>query len=172
MSLVQRHTALRTAARRPGILGADRRTGGTALATGGGQTMSGTTWLRLGAILGGLAVAAGAFAAHGLEGRLSERGLALFETAARYQMYHALAMVAVGLLAGSARPGRALGVAGWSFSLGILLFSGSLYALALSGVRWLGAITPIGGVLFLVGWAALAAHRPGPDTKPIGAHET
>lgn len=133
--------------------------------------MNGANWLRLGAILGGLAVACGAFAAHGLEDRLNERGLGLFETAARYQMYHALALIAVGLLAGTARGGRALGVAGWSFSLGILLFSGSLYALALTGVRWLGAITPIGGVLFLVGWAALVAHRPGPDVKPGGTHE-
>jgi len=133
--------------------------------------MSGMNWLRLGAILGGLAVAGGAFAAHGLEKRLDERGLDLFETAARYQMYHALALVAVGLLAGTGRPGRTLVVAGWSFFLGILLFSGSLYALALSGVRWLGAITPIGGVLFLVGWAALAAHRPGPVAKAGVAHE-
>lgn len=127
--------------------------------------MTGTNWLRLGAILGGLAVAGGAFAAHGLEKQLDERGLDLFETAARYQMYHALALVAVGLLAGPDRGGRALGVAGWSFFLGILLFSGSLYALALSGVRWLGAITPIGGALFLVGWAALAFVRMGPVTK-------
>jgi uncharacterized membrane protein YgdD (TMEM256/DUF423 family) len=134
--------------------------------------MGGMNWLRLGAILGGLAVAGGAFAAHGLEDRLDERGLTLFETAARYQMYHALALVAVGLLAGSDRAGRALGVAGWSFSLGVLLFSGSRYALALSGVRWLGAITPIGGVLFLVGWAALASSRPGQRTRAGEAPET
>ncbi len=125
--------------------------------------MSGSTLLRLGAVLGFLSVACGAFAAHGLKEHLDERGLALFETAARYQMYHALALVAVGLLARGSRSGRALCVAGWSFLAGILLFSGSLYALALSGVRWLGAITPFGGVLFLVGWAALAVHRPGPD---------
>jgi uncharacterized membrane protein YgdD (TMEM256/DUF423 family) len=128
--------------------------------------MSGTIWLRLGAILGGLAVAGGAFAAHGLEKTLDERGLALLETAARYQMYHALALVAVGLLATRGATSKALGVAGWAFFAGILLFSGSLYALALSGVRWLGAITPIGGVSFLVGWAALAAHRPGAVAKP------
>jgi uncharacterized membrane protein YgdD (TMEM256/DUF423 family) len=124
-------------------------------------TMNGTNWLRLGAILSGLAVAGGAFAAHGLEDRLDSRGLALFETAARYQMYHALALLAVGLLAGAGRAHGALGVAGWSFALGIALFSGSLYALAVTGIKWLGAITPIGGVLFLVGWAALAAHRAG-----------
>ncbi|HEY2155885.1 MAG TPA: DUF423 domain-containing protein [Isosphaeraceae bacterium] len=122
--------------------------------------MSGSTWLRLGAILGFLSVACGAFAAHGLKDHLDERGLALFETAARYQMYHALALVAVGLLARGSRSSGALCVAGYSFLAGILLFSGSLYALALSGVRWLGAITPFGGVLFLVGWAALAVHRP------------
>ena len=133
--------------------------------------MNGTIWLRLGAILGGLAVACGAFAAHGLEKTLNQRGLDLFETAARYQMYHALALVAVGLLAGAGPPRRELTLAGWAFFAGTLLFSGSLYALALSGVRWLGAITSIGGVLFLVGWAALAANRPGPDTKPGEAHE-
>lgn len=134
--------------------------------------MSGTAWLRLGAILGGLAVACGAFAAHGLEKTLNARGLDLFETAARYQMYHALALVAVGLLAGSRRPGRELVLAGWAFFAGTLLFSGSLYALALSEARWLGAITPFGGILFLVGWAALAAHRLGPDAKPGGDIET
>jgi uncharacterized membrane protein YgdD (TMEM256/DUF423 family) len=123
--------------------------------------MTGSTWLRLGAVLGFLAVACGAFAAHGLKGRISADGLEVFETAARYQMYHALALVAVGLLAGRGRTSGALAVAGWSFSLGTVVFSGSLYALALSGVRWLGAITPLGGVLFLVGWLALAAHRPG-----------
>lgn len=123
--------------------------------------MSGMNWLRIGAILGGLAVAGGAFAAHGLEKTLDERGLALFETAARYQMYHALALVAVGLLATRAGAVRALDVAGWSFLVGIVLFSGSLYALALTRIKWLGAITPFGGVLFLVGWGALAGHRTG-----------
>ncbi len=115
-------------------------------------------------------MAAGAFAAHGLEKTLDERGLALFETAARYQMYHALALVAVGLLIGQGRGGGALGVAGWSFLGGSIVFSGSLYALALTGIKWLGAITPIGGVLFLVGWGALAAHRAGP-AKPGSAPE-
>lgn len=123
--------------------------------------MSGTNWLRIGAVLGGLAVAGGSFAAHGLEDRLDARGLALFETAARYQMYHALALLAVGLLAGAGKSRGALAVAGWSFLGGVLVFSGSLYALALTGIKWLGAITPIGGVLFLVGWAALAMHGAG-----------
>jgi uncharacterized membrane protein YgdD (TMEM256/DUF423 family) len=122
--------------------------------------MTGSTWLRLGAVFGFLSVVCGAFAAHGLKDQLDERGLALFETAARYQMYHALALVAVGLIAGGSRSSRSLCLAGYSFLAGILVFSGSLYALALSGVRWLGAITPFGGVLFLVGWAALAVHRP------------
>lgn len=122
--------------------------------------MTGNGWVVIGALLGGLGVAAGAFGAHGLEGRVTAgkmepRMLEVFETGAKYQMYHALALVLVGALAGHLRNG-ALGVAGWSFLLGILIFSGSLYALALSGVKVLGAITPIGGVAFLVGWAALA----------------
>jgi len=81
-------------------------------------------------------------------------------------MYHALALVAVGLLAVARPASRALDLAGWAFFAGTLLFSGSLYALALSEARWLGAITPFGGVSFLVGWAALAAHRPGAVAKP------
>ena len=128
--------------------------------------MSGWAWLRVGAISGFLAVAAGAFAAHVLKERLEGRALDHFETAARYQMYHALALVAVGLVA-AARPGgaAAVAVAGWAFLVGTVLFSGSLYALALSGQRWLGAITPFGGVGFLVGWVALALAAPGPP-KP------
>jgi len=115
--------------------------------------MTGRSWRRLGAISGGLAVAAGAFGAHSLETTLDPRGMAVFETAARYQMYHALALIAVGLLA---ERGRRVDLASWSFALGTLLFSGSLYALALTGERRLGAITPIGGLGFLVGWTALA----------------
>jgi uncharacterized membrane protein YgdD (TMEM256/DUF423 family) len=105
----------------------------------------------LGAINGGFAVAAGAFAAHGLRGRIDARALEIFETGARYHMYHALAMVLAALVAtGGAR------TAGWLFQAGILVFSGSLYALALTDVKVLGAITPIGGLLFLAGWAWLA----------------
>jgi len=115
--------------------------------------MTDRSWRRLGAISGGLAVAAGAFGAHSLENTLDPRGMAVFETAARYQMYHALALIAVGLMASR---GRRVDLAGWAFLVGTLLFSGSLYALALTGERRLGAITPIGGVGFLVGWAALA----------------
>jgi uncharacterized membrane protein YgdD (TMEM256/DUF423 family) len=101
-----------------------------------------------GAINGAIAVAAGAFAAHALKSRLDARALEVFETGARYQMYHALAIVLCGLLA-MARPG-------WVMQVGIVLFSGSLYALALTGVKGLGAITPFGGVAFLVGWGWLA----------------
>jgi uncharacterized membrane protein YgdD (TMEM256/DUF423 family) len=105
-------------------------------------------------------VAAGAFGAHALRARLAPDLLAVFETAARYQMYHALALLAVAW-AGGRWPGPLLAWAGWLFVAGTLLFSGSLYALALSGVRWLGAITPLGGVCFLAGWLclALAARR-------------
>lgn len=114
-------------------------------------------FLTLGAISALLAVAAGAFGAHGLRGRLTPDLLDVFETAARYQTYHALALLAVGLLLQRAGAGAPLvGGAGWLFVAGTLLFSGSLYLLALSGVRWLGAITPLGGVAFLLGWAALA----------------
>jgi uncharacterized membrane protein YgdD (TMEM256/DUF423 family) len=102
----------------------------------------------LGALMAAIAVAAGAFGAHGLRGRLSPEMLAIFETGARYQMYHALGML-IAARAGSAG-------AGWLFLAGIVLFSGSLYALGLSDVRWLGAITPLGGVCFIAGWLVLA----------------
>jgi uncharacterized membrane protein YgdD (TMEM256/DUF423 family) len=113
------------------------------------------TFIFVGALLGGVGVAIGAFGAHGLRGRLSPEMLAVFETGVRYQMYHALAILATGLLM-SRVEGRAVLVAGWSFTAGILIFSGSLYALALTGTTILGAITPIGGVAFLIGWVALA----------------
>jgi uncharacterized membrane protein YgdD (TMEM256/DUF423 family) len=106
----------------------------------------------LGALNAALAVAAGAFAAHGLRERLSTRALEIFETGARYHMYHALAMVLAGLLAST----RGAGAAGWMFQAGIALFSGSLYVLALTDVKVLGAITPLGGVAFLAGWLWLA----------------
>ncbi len=107
----------------------------------------------LAAVNGALAVATGAFGAHGLRNSLSERHLAIFETGARYHMYHALALLAVALLA---RRGAAVSVAGWCFTGGIVVFSGSLYLLAITGIGALGAITPIGGVALLVGWIALA----------------
>lgn len=118
--------------------------------------IGGSFWLRVGAVSGFLAVAAGAFGAHVLRARIEARALEVFETAVRYQMYHALALVVVGLLSAAPRPGQALSVAGWAFLVGTVLFSGSLYGLALSGPRWLGMITPFGGVGFLVGWLALA----------------
>jgi uncharacterized membrane protein YgdD (TMEM256/DUF423 family) len=102
-----------------------------------------------------IAVAAGAFGAHGLRARLAPDLLAVFETAARYQMYHALALLAVAWAA-SRWPGALPQCAGWLFVAGTVLFSGSLYLLALSGVRWLGAITPLGGGAFLAGWICLA----------------
>ncbi len=104
-----------------------------------------------GAINALLAVAAGAFAAHGLRDRLEPRALEVFETAARYQMYHALAMILAGLIAR-----RGATTAGWIFQAGIVVFSGSLYALALTDMKVLGAVTPLGGLAFLVGWAWLA----------------
>ena len=113
------------------------------------------TFLFIGALFGGVGVGLGAFGAHGLKGRLSQEMLAVFETGVRYQMYHALALLALGAMM-TRLEGRAVVVAGWSFTAGILIFSGSLYALALSGVTMLGAITPIGGVAFLAGWLALA----------------
>ncbi|SEQ53917.1 Uncharacterized membrane protein YgdD, TMEM256/DUF423 family [Solimonas aquatica] len=110
--------------------------------------------LALGAFYGFSGVALGAFGAHALRARLPADLLQIWHTAVEYQFYHALALLAVGILAQrTATPG--LGVATICFALGVLLFSGSLYALALSGVRGLGAITPLGGLLFLCGWLAL-----------------
>lgn len=103
-----------------------------------------------------LAVAAGAFGAHALRARLGADLLAVFETAARYHMYHALALFAVAWAA-SRWPVPTVRAAGWLFIAGTVVFSGSLYALATSGARWLGAVTPLGGVLLLAGWLALAA---------------
>lgn len=117
-------------------------------------------WIWIGALSGFVAVAAGAFGAHGLKARLAPDLLAVFETGARYQMYHALVLVLVGVLAlrvsPDARELSSLKLAGWLFLAGTLLFSGSLYVLALSGQRWLGAVTPLGGLCFLAGWLALA----------------
>ena len=113
-----------------------------------------TSWFGIGAMFSGLAVALGAFAAHGLKSRLSAYSLDVFETAVKYQMYHALALLALGLLASRIET-TGVKVAGYSFTLGILIFSGSLYTLSLTGIKWLGAITPIGGVAFLVGWISL-----------------
>jgi uncharacterized membrane protein YgdD (TMEM256/DUF423 family) len=109
----------------------------------------------LGAVSALIAVGAGAFGAHGLEGRIPAERLITFETAARYHMYHALGLLAVAW-ATTRWPGSLTTSAGWLFVVGTLLFSGSLYALSLTGIRWLGAITPLGGLAFLAGWACLA----------------
>jgi uncharacterized membrane protein YgdD (TMEM256/DUF423 family) len=115
------------------------------------------TFLALAAASGFLAVALGAFGAHGLKTMLSPDLLDIFETGVRYQMYHALALLAVALLAGRSES-TMLGWSGWLFVAGTVVFSGSLYILSLTGIRWLGAITPIGGVCFLAGWALLFVH--------------
>jgi uncharacterized membrane protein YgdD (TMEM256/DUF423 family) len=106
------------------------------------------TWLGIAAVNGGLAVLAGAFAAHGLESRISPAGLAIFETGARYHMYHALAMAVAALV-----PARSAAIA---FLVGILLFSGSLYLLGLTGLGPLALATPVGGLFLVAGWALLA----------------
>jgi len=130
-------------------------------------------WVRCGAVLGCLAVVTGAFAAHGLEEPLQmlygdemktvmgeeipapRKYLADFKTAAEYQMYHALALIAIGLLPHSVDQKKA-NLAGWAFLLGIVLFSGSLYTLVLTGQTKLGMVTPLGGILFIIGWVLLA----------------
>lgn len=118
-------------------------------------------FLAIAALLAGLSVALGAFASHGLKDKLTERALEIFETATRYQMYHALALMLVAVLlvqsetlGATAQPW--LNATGFAFIAGIIIFSGSLYALSFSGVKVLGAITPIGGVALMVGWGCLA----------------
>lgn len=138
-------------------------------------------WIQAGAIAGALAVGLGAFAAHGLNEFLvrkyadvtkivagqqipgAVKYLADFKTAAEYQMYHALALLAVGILS-MHRPSATLTLAGGAFLTGILLFSGSLYLLVLTGVKLLGAVTPFGGVAFIVGWIALCMAARGQRT--------
>ena len=128
-------------------------------------------FLMIGALSAAVSVAAGAFGAHALRARIEPRLLEVFETAARYQMYHALALIAVALVLAHVRarggdssaavlgpaPGTRLTVAsGWLFVIGTALFSGSLYAMTVTGIRALGAITPLGGVAFIAGWVCLA----------------
>ena len=115
-------------------------------------------FITIGALSGLLAVAAGAFGAHALRDRLSADMLSVFQTGATYQMYHALALVGVGILLArfSVDGSPFVTAAGWLFIAGSVLFSGSLYALSLSSATWLGAITPLGGIAFLLGWLALA----------------
>lgn len=112
-------------------------------------------FLVTGALLAAVAVAAGAFGAHALADRLTPERLATWETAARYHMVHSLALVMVGLI-GARWPSATLNTAGWLFVAGILIFGGTVYALALGGPRWLGAVTPLGGLSLIAGWLALA----------------
>ncbi|HEY7444840.1 MAG TPA: DUF423 domain-containing protein [Vicinamibacterales bacterium] len=114
------------------------------------------TFLLIGALSGVVGVTLGAFGAHGLRSRLSPDMLAVFETGVRYHMYHALAILGVGLIADRMPASRLVLASGWLFLAGIVLFSGSLYLLATTGVRALGAVTPLGGVAFLFAWACLA----------------
>jgi uncharacterized membrane protein YgdD (TMEM256/DUF423 family) len=112
-------------------------------------------WM-LAALVGGLAVLLGAFGAHGLESRLSESAMQVYRTAVTYQFYHVLALFMVGSFLRMGINGRKVRVAGWMFCLGLLVFCGSLYALAITGQRWLGAITPLGGAALVVGWLLMS----------------
>ena len=113
--------------------------------------------LSFAAVSGFLSVCLGAFAAHGLKHHIAPESLAIWQTGVQYQMYHALALLAVGLLY-QTQASKALKLSGLAFILGSFLFSGSLYALALGAPKALGVITPVGGLSFLVGWAALVVH--------------
>lgn len=118
-------------------------------------------FITLAALSGMLAVVFGAFGAHALKGRLDVHALSVFETAVQYHFYHSFALLAVGIIALSEplpHTGDALlKASGWLFVVGLVVFSGSLYALSFSGLRWLGAVTPLGGLAFIAAWAALAA---------------
>jgi len=118
--------------------------------------MNSSGWLAIGAVAAGIGVGLGAFGAHGLKSRVEPQMLAVFETGVRYHLYHALALLAVAWAA-SRSTSTLPGAAGWAFLVGIVLFSGSLYALVFTGTKWLGAITPLGGLAFLLGWGLLAA---------------
>lgn len=113
------------------------------------------TLLVAGALLGGVGVAIGAFGAHALRAALMESGRTeTFETAVKYQFYHALALLLIGMLY-AAFPNRSILYAGYSMLAGVIVFSGSLYILCLTGIRWLGAVTPIGGIFMIIGWGLL-----------------
>lgn len=117
--------------------------------------MSMKLFLIVGAINAFLAVALGAFGAHGLEGKISEKYLKTWNTAVQYQMFHAIGLFVVAFLADKFSHVSLITTAGWSLFVGIILFSGSLYVLSISGIKVLGAITPLGGVAFLIGWTLL-----------------
>ena len=115
-------------------------------------------FIAIAAIFGGLAVAGGAFASHALKERLSEKALAIFETGVKYQMYHALALLLVAILLSRTDISQGfLNATGIAFIAGIFMFSGSLYALSLTGLKWLGVVAPLGGFAFLIGWGCLVA---------------
>ncbi len=112
--------------------------------------------IAIASILGGLSVAGGAFGAHALKAQLTEKALATFELGVRYQIYHSLALLLVGLLWLQLPTNSWLTYASWAFLMGIMIFSGSLYGLSLSGIKVLGAVTPIGGLALIIGWGLLA----------------
>jgi uncharacterized membrane protein YgdD (TMEM256/DUF423 family) len=114
-------------------------------------------FITLASLSGMLAVMLGAFGAHALKDKLDDYALGVFETAVQYHFYHSFALLAVGVIAISQPQTVMLKSSGWLFMLGILIFSGSLYLLSFTGVRWLGAVTPLGGLAFIGGWACLAA---------------
>jgi uncharacterized membrane protein YgdD (TMEM256/DUF423 family) len=114
-------------------------------------------FITLASLSGMLAVVFGAFGAHGLKGKLDDQALKVFETAVQYHFYHTFALLVVGVIALNQPQTALLKSSGWLFVIGIIVFSGSLYLLSLTGVRWLGAITPLGGLAFIAGWACLAA---------------
>jgi len=114
-------------------------------------------FITLASLSGMLAVASGAFGAHALKGRLDDYAQGVFQTAVQYHFYHSLALLAVGVIAISYPQATLLRSSGWLFVVGIVIFSGSLYLLSLSGLRWLGAVTPLGGLAFIAGWGCLAA---------------
>jgi len=120
------------------------------------MTLAAKLFLSLGAFAAALGVALGAFGAHALKARLGADLLAVWQTAVQYHLWHALGLVGIGLLAQHLPESGPLRLAGWLMLAGIVLFSGSLYVLALSGMRWLGALAPFGGACFILGWLALA----------------
>ncbi len=115
-----------------------------------------SSWLILGILFAAAAVGIGAFGAHGLKKHIAEEQLAIFEIGVRYQMYHALGLIAVAIWSQLSKPAQNIRNIGICFSLGILIFSGSLYTLAMTDVKMWGMVTPVGGVLFLIGWGIWA----------------
>lgn len=114
------------------------------------------TFFFIGSLSGAIGVLLGAFGSHGLRKRLTTESMATFEIGVRYQMYHAFALIAASIASGQGRASSLPSIAGWLFAIGTILFSGSLYLLALTQKRWLGAITPFGGLAFIAGWVCLA----------------